>query len=184
MMNETYFDSDTQVDLRKYDEDYRRAKRGDFPQPQPFQPVPDGKYQVVVETVELTKTRTTGNPMLKWRLRIAGPALADRILFKNQVITGKTIPFVEKEFRVCGLQMESLSELPALLPGLSNLRLEVTKKGRGEQHPDEIYFERNLTASAAAAAAGAAPSASAQPPVVAEHEEELPDEDLNDDLPF
>jgi hypothetical protein len=173
-MNESYFDSDTLIDLKRYDEDYRRAKQGgplQQQQPQPFQPVPDGKYQVVVETVELTKTRTTGNPMLKWRLRIAGPALADRMLFKNSVITGKTIPFVEKDFRLCGLHMESLSELPSRLPQLVNLRLEVTKKGRTD-HPDEIYFDRNLTAVAV------------HKPDLPEEADELADEDLNDDLPF
>ena len=175
-MNETYFESDAPVDLKKYDEEYRKAKQGggQYQAPQPFQPVPDGKYQVVVETVELTKTRTTGNPMLKWRLRIAGPSLTNRILFKNRVITDKTMPFLEKEFRVCGLQMDSLSELPNRLPQLVNLRLEVTKKGRTDQ-PDEIYFDRNLTAVAGAGK-------------VEEPEEELPHElgdlDVNDDLPF
>src|SRR5450432_1485227 len=109
-MNETMFDT---VDLSKYDDDYRKAKQADTPPP--FRAVPDGRYQVIVENVELTKTRTTGNPMLKWRLRIAGPAMADRILWKNGVITERTIPYITKDLTICGLTMQSLNELPARL---------------------------------------------------------------------
>ena len=154
-MNETPYDS---VDLSRYDDDYRKAKQADAP-PR-FRPVPDGRYQVIVETVELTKTRTTGNPMLKWRLRIAGPTMADRILWKNGVITERTIPFITKELTLCGLTMQSLNELPSRLPDLVNLRLEVTKRSLAEG-PDDVFFDRNLSAlpmtKAAAAAAQSQP---------------------------
>lgn len=176
-MNETTYDT---VDLSKYDDDYRKAKQGDTPPP--FRPVPDGRYQVIVENVELTKTRTTGNPMIKWRLRIAGPSMADRILWKNGVITEKTIPFVTRELTLCGLTMQSLSELPTRLPDLLNLRLEVNKRGRTEG-PDDVFFEKNLTAipmHATAAAAGA-PSAAYD---LADRSVHYGDEDVNDDLPF
>ncbi|HEY3741844.1 MAG TPA: DUF669 domain-containing protein [Bryobacteraceae bacterium] len=169
---------DTPVDLSRFDDDYRKAKQGEVPPP--FKPVPDGRYQVIVENVELTKTRTTGNPMLKWRMRIAGPTMADRILWKNQILTERSMAFVAREFAVCGLNMESLSELPSRLAGLTNLRLEVTKKSRPER-PDDVYFDRNLTAVPATLAASAGgPSA--------EYDQAdrsvIYDEDVNDDLPF
>ena len=177
-MSDTTYDPilDTPVDLSKYDDDYRKAKQGDTPPP--FRPVPDGKYQVIVENVELTKTRTTGNPMLKWRLRIAGPTLADRILWKSEVITERTIPYVTKNLTLCGLSMQSFGELPSRLTDLVNLRLEVTKRGRTEG-PDDVFFDRNLTSVPAHAA-----SQPAAPPYDQADRSVVFDEDLNDDLPF
>ena len=176
-MSDNFYDrgGEAPVDLSKYDEDFRRAKQTEFPT---YKPVPDGKYQVIVDSVELTTTRTTGNPMLKWRLRIAGPTLADRILWKNQVITERTMVFVAKEFQICGLQMDSLNELTGKLPGLVNLRLEVTKRAR-ENGPDDVFFERNLTAMPIKAAAAAGSSEVYDDIERGEHYE-----DVNDDLPF
>ena len=179
-MSDTTYDrstSDAPVDLSRYDDEYRKAKQADTPQP--FRPVPDGRYQVIVENVELTKTRTTGNDMLKWRLRIAGPAMANRILWKNRVITERTIPYVKEDLELCGLSMQSLSELPARLGDLVNLRLEATKRTRPDGHED-VYLNRNLTASPAANAAPSQPYDAAERSV---HYEEDP-ADLNDDLPF
>jgi hypothetical protein len=50
------------IDLTQFDNDYsseQPAERGDF------ESVPDGKYQVTVEKVELTEAQSSGNPMLK-----------------------------------------------------------------------------------------------------------------------
>lgn len=143
-MNNPTFNRDTPVDLSRFDEDYRRAKQGDLPA---YKPVPDGKYQVIVESVELTTTRTTGNPMLKWRLRIAGPGFLDRTLWKNSVITERTMLYVARDLKLCGIpDMQSLNELPARLPSLQNLRLEVTKRSRNDG-PDDVFLDENLTAS-------------------------------------
>ena len=112
-MNDSIYET---VDLSKFDDDYRKAQQADTPPP--YRPVPDGRYQVIVETVELTKTRSTNNPMVKWRLRISGPAMADRVLWKNSVITERTVGFVAKELTMCGVTMQSLNELPARLPDM------------------------------------------------------------------
>lgn len=171
-MNETMFEG---VDLSKYDDDYRKAKQADTPAP--YRPVPDGRYQVIIETVELTTTRNTGNPMLKWRLRIAGPTMADRILWKNGVITERSIPIITKDLNICGVTMESLSELPARLPGLVNLKLEVTKRTSADGH-DNVYFDKNLSLTRAASA-----GAESQVYDSADRTSHADDE-VNDDLPF
>ncbi len=178
-MNDSSYET---VDLSRYDDDYRKAKQADAPAP--FRPVPDGRYQVIVETVELTKTRTTGNPMLKWRLRISGPTMADRVLWRNSVITERTIPFIHKDLALCGIQMDALSELSSRLPELVSLRLEVTKRTRDNY--EDIFFDRNLSAGPAANAAAAASlsvQAHSQPYDAAERSVHY-EEELNDDLPF
>ena len=65
----------TAADLAEFDEIYKNADVGD----DEFEPVPDGKYQAVVDRVELTRT-SKGDPMLKWTLRILGPTHAGRPL--------------------------------------------------------------------------------------------------------
>ena len=63
-------------------------ERGDF------ETVPDGKYQVTVEKVELTQA-STGNPILKWTLRIRGPQFINRLLWRNNVFTHTSLKFVK-----------------------------------------------------------------------------------------
>jgi hypothetical protein len=49
--------------------------------------VPDGDYVVVVDRVELRRTRRTGYPMLCWSLRIVAPPFAGRRLWRHQVLS-------------------------------------------------------------------------------------------------
>ena len=53
------------IDLSQFDDEFRSEQpeeRGDF------ESVPDGKYQVTVEKVELVEAQSSGNPMLKCEL--------------------------------------------------------------------------------------------------------------------
>ena len=61
---------DADIDLVQFDEDFAEAPIEE----RDFEPLPDGKYQVVVEKVELTRAQTSGNPMLKWTLRVPAPS--------------------------------------------------------------------------------------------------------------
>ncbi len=51
-----------QFDLSQWDEEYENAPVEEHD----FENVPDGKYQVVVDRVELTASKTSDKPMLKW----------------------------------------------------------------------------------------------------------------------
>ena len=59
------------LDLAQFDDAFESAEVED----REYETVPDGKYQVNVERVELTRAKTSGNPMLKWSLRIIAPTL-------------------------------------------------------------------------------------------------------------
>ncbi|HOM98868.1 MAG TPA: DUF669 domain-containing protein, partial [Acidobacteriota bacterium] len=63
------------IDLTQFDEDFAEAEVEE----RDFEPIPDGKYQVNVERVELTRAQTSGNPMLKWTLRIIAPRFRGRL---------------------------------------------------------------------------------------------------------
>ncbi len=132
------------IDLAQFDDDFQSEsteERGDF------ETVPDGKYQVAVEKVELTQS-STGNPMLKWTLRILAPRFANRFLWRNSVFTHNTLKYVKTDLHLCGLDLDKLSELPKHLDKLLDVKLEVTKKTKGEN--ENIYFNRRIETAASA----------------------------------
>ncbi|GAG00293.1 unnamed protein product, partial [marine sediment metagenome] len=53
--------------------------------------IPDGIYVVRVDKVRSTTTQRTGAPMISWELRILGPTHENQVLFKNSVITEKSV---------------------------------------------------------------------------------------------
>jgi hypothetical protein len=127
------------IDLSQFDADFRSEQpeeRGDF------ESVPDGKYQVAVEKVELTEAQSTGNPMLKWTLRVIAPKFANRLMWRNSVITHNTLKYVKTDLHLCGLDLEKLSDLPKQLKKLLDVKLEVTKKTKGDN--ENIFFNRRI----------------------------------------
>jgi hypothetical protein len=127
------------IDLSQFDADYRSEQpeeRGDF------ESVPDGKYQVAVEKVELTEAQSTGNPMLKWTLRVIAPKFVNRLMWRNSVITHNTLKYVKTDLHLCGLDLEKLSDLPKQLKKLLDVKLEVTKKTKGDN--ENIFFNRRI----------------------------------------
>ncbi len=130
------------VDLSRFDDDYRRAQTDTDTTPVHIA-VPDGKYRVMVESVELTTAKSSGNPLLKWRLRITGEDQKHRVLFKNRAITGTTIEWVKKEMNVLGIELEPFSSLPQKLNELVNVELMISKVTKGEY--ENIYFNKRIT---------------------------------------
>lgn len=127
------------IDLSQYNDDYDRAEVQD----KEFETVPDGKYQVAVDRVELTRARSSGNPMLKWTLRILGPSHAGRLLWRNNVIgSPENLKWLKTDLHLCGLELQNLSDLPSSLERLLGVTLEVTKRTRGEH--ESVYLNRRV----------------------------------------
>ncbi|HOZ49062.1 MAG TPA: DUF669 domain-containing protein [Candidatus Hydrogenedentes bacterium] len=127
------------IDLSQFDDDYESAEVED----REFEPVPDGKYQVKVDRVEIARAKSSGNPMLKWTLKILAPTHAGRLLWRNNVMASKeNVKWLKNDLHVCGLELEKLSELPERLDDLLDLTLEVTKRTRGEN--ENIYLNRRI----------------------------------------
>jgi hypothetical protein len=127
------------IDLAQFDNDFQSEsteERGDF------ESVPDGKYQVAVEKVELTEAQSSGNPMLKWTLRVIAPKFVDRLMWRNSVITHNTLKYVKTDLHLCGLDLDKLSDLPKHLGKLLDVKLEVTKKTKGDN--ENIFFNRRI----------------------------------------
>jgi hypothetical protein len=71
------------LDLSKFDEDFVEAK---IEPKKEFGDIPDGRYQVNVEKVELVRAKTSGHPMLKGTLKIIAPRCVGRVLWRNNVM--------------------------------------------------------------------------------------------------
>jgi len=137
-----------EIDLSQWDEEYINAPIED----RDMDPLPDGKYQVVVDRIELTKSQTSGNPMLKWKLKVLGPKHEGAIMWRNNVIgTESNVRWLKNDLHVCGLDLEKLSELRGKLGKLLDIMLEVTKKTKGEN--ENIYFNRRIVNDAASGGA-------------------------------
>ena len=127
------------LDLAQFDDAFESAEVED----REYETVPDGKYQVNVERVELTRAKTSGNPMLKWTLRIIAPTHKGRLLWRNNVmVSSMNIKWLKQDLYICGLQLSKLSDLPGYLEQLLNIKLEVTKRTRSEN--ENIYFNRRI----------------------------------------
>ena len=127
------------LDLAQFDDDFSEASIEEHE----FEEIPDGKYQVNVEKVELTRAQSSGNPMLKWTLKILGPRFAGRLLWRNSVMASKeNLKWLKTDLHTCGLEIEKLSELPSRLGDLLDVKLEVTKRTKGEN--ENIYFNRRI----------------------------------------
>ena len=127
-----------EMDLGKYDNDYAEAPCEDE-----YESPPDANYQVRVERVELKNAKSSGNPMLSWTLRILGPSSEGRQLWRNNVIASKeNLRWLKHDLHICGLDLQKLSDLPKHLEQLLDVKLEVTKRTKGDN--ENVYFNRRV----------------------------------------
>jgi Protein of unknown function (DUF669) len=94
--------------------------------------VPDGEYTVVVDLVELTRARTSGNKMMVWKFRVSDGDHSGRVIWKRQAITERTIPFIKEDLTKSGLKLERLSELPKHLDELPGRYMRVAKRTQND----------------------------------------------------
>lgn len=136
-----YMSTAPAIDLSQFDDDYRRHQSaGIGPKPQAL---PDGRYQVLIEHLEVTESKASGNPMMKWTFRVTGPThFANRILWKNTVITQKTLGIIKDDLKTCGLELEQLNDLHRRAAELFDVPLEITKRTNGEY--ENVYLNRRL----------------------------------------
>lgn len=138
----TSFSFEEEIDLSRFNTLYRTEVPSDAaPIPNT---IPDGRYEVVIAEASLTKSQRSGNPMIRYVLRITGSTFRDRIFRKHSAITENTIRFVRKELEICGLQLERFADLKSRVHELEGVELEVVRVTKGED--TNIYFNRALSA--------------------------------------
>ena len=133
--NENYQPTNQSVDLSSFDDEFATAEAPAFDE------VPDGKYQVRIDSVRLESSQK-GDPMIKWDLVILSGSQAGRRMFRNSVITAASLPYVKGDLKTLGLALTKFSELKGRLEELLDLTVEVTKRTRGDF--SNVYFNRRI----------------------------------------
>jgi len=137
-MNTSIRSTDLNIDLSRFD---RTVQPETKPRPK-FESIPDGKFDVRIEDVELYVSPKTNNPVLKYTLRVLGPTHANQLMWKYRGITENTLSYILDELKVCGLELERFSDLKHHLHDLIGVELEVTRRSRGEDV--SIFFNDQL----------------------------------------
>ena len=138
--NDNYEQDNQPVDLSSFDDDFNSV---DAPA---YDEVPDGKYQVRIDTVRLENSQK-GDPMIKWDLIVLSGSQSGRHIFKNSVISQASLPYVKGDLKTLGIVLAKFSELASRLEELLDVTLEVTKRTRGEY--TNVYFNRRIQIAAA-----------------------------------
>lgn len=125
------------VDLSEYDDAYDDAEVHDG-----FSPIPDGTYQVFVDEVAVKETKEKHLPMIAWKFKIINGQHEGRVLFKNSVITEKTLSYIKTDLSICGIILEKFSEIQTYLFDLLNKNLEVKIVSKDDNQ--NIYIQRVL----------------------------------------
>ncbi|MCE9635617.1 MAG: DUF669 domain-containing protein [Planctomycetes bacterium] len=137
------------IDLTQFDDEFAEQPIEE----RAFEEVPDGKYQVNVEKVALVNAKTSGNPMLRWELKILAPRCEGRVLFRHNVLaTRENLKWLKNDLHVCGLDLAKASDLPTRMNEILDVKLEVTKRTKGEN--TNVYFNRRIVVDGATPASG------------------------------
>lgn len=130
-------DSYNNVDLASFDDEFET-----LPEEPETDEVPDGKYQARIDGFEITRSKTSGNPMLKWKLRIIAPRCVGRILWRNSVLRNdpESLRWIKKDLAVVGVRIGKLSELPDHVEAIVGRTVEISKTTRGDY--DSIYLNK------------------------------------------
>ena len=131
------------MDLTEFDDAFGAA---DGESSNEYDDVPDGKYQVFVDSVEVTRSKEKQKRMLKWTLRITGPKQAGRLLWKYHMIeSAENMVWLKRDLWTCGLKIEKLSDLQVHLTDLLDVGLTIEKKVKVNKTTgkkfDNIYFK-------------------------------------------
>ena len=126
------------VDLASFDQPYHGAEAPE----EGYEDVPDGKYQARIEQMEITRSKNSGDPMIKWTLRIVGPSYQNRLLWRYTVIKNERMGYIKKDLYTCGVELKKFSDLPSHFDRMVNTMLDITVQKRGEFQ--NIYLNRKI----------------------------------------
>ena len=111
--------------LKQYDADWQNAevKENDFT------PLPDGKYQVTVESARIEENKEYGSLWLVWELSVVEGQYEGHKIFKRaRLDEPERFSWVKTDFHRMGITLWNLSEIEDVLPHVLDIILEVQLK--------------------------------------------------------
>lgn len=114
--------------------------------------VPDGKYQVKVDAVEIRTNQNNGRMELAFRLKVMTGEHTGRIIFHQREIDNpERMSYLRGDLQTCGLDITKLSELPRRLNQLLDVLLDVQVRSKpNPKDPSKtftnVYLNRRIDA--------------------------------------
>jgi len=112
-----------------------------------FEDVPSGRYQAYIDKLYLDRAKTSRRLLLKWELVIAAGPYQGRRLFRNNTMeTPDNLRWLKTDLLSVGLELGQLADLPAKLPALIGVLLDinVSIKGDGDQARTNVYINKRV----------------------------------------
>lgn len=137
-------DNDFTTDLTQFDEEYKQVEAAEK---ENFDPVPNGKYQAVIDKVYMAKSKNSGDPMFTWELVIISGKFKNRRLFRNNmIVTRENLSWLKTDLETVGIVLEKVSDLPNRLNEFLDIVVEVSVKNRKEGDKDyqNVYLNKKL----------------------------------------
>lgn len=83
----------------------------DFSNVQSRDPLPEGVYDVTISKVDMTTSKTSGNPMLKVEFNVNTEGYENRKLWGNYVLTEAAMWKVQELFSSLGLDCDAIVDI-------------------------------------------------------------------------
>ena len=140
-VNDSHDTNEDVFDLEQFDGDFAATE---YDENAGGEGLPDGRYQMVVESVKLERSKA-GNAMLLWQMRVMGPRYAGkRYWHRNMLITSQNLKWLKRDVYTAGVRIEKVSELPARLEEFRDILLEVQLKTKGDNQ--NAFINKRLSA--------------------------------------
>lgn len=124
------------MSLEQYNDMYSAAEP-----PEGLGEVPDGTYQVMCEACRVGLTKSQKD-CLKWEFVVVSGPYQDRKIFKTSLFTDKAMGFLKRDLEVCGVVLDTFSDLPANLLTIIGGFYEIVVKTNGEYK--NIYINKTI----------------------------------------
>jgi hypothetical protein len=131
--------------LSKFDGEWNKAEKPE----NTYADIPDGKYIVNIETAKIDENDSQ-RVFLKFGLRIAKGDFSRRLIFKKYYLDNPDkFGYLKDDLSKIGFELQKISDLPELLPNLTNRIMEVnlsTSKPKEGQKPFQgCYFSKFIS---------------------------------------
>lgn len=114
-----------------------------------FGDIPDGKYQIRIESANINNAKSSGRLQVSWQLEILSGEYAGRKLFKHDGIEDEQSQgYFRGGLARLGVEWpDDPSDLPDVLEGLQGTLAQVTAKTREGSEYQNVYFDKALDSS-------------------------------------
>ena len=124
--------------------------------------LPDGRYQAIIEKAQLLESKNEGRPYLGLYLTVNGGPQAGGHAFVNHFFEKDRLPYLKKDLKTLGFELDSLASLEKELPNMLGLVVDITVKTNVSQKDGKSYTNTYINRLAGATSSGQKVAAGAE----------------------